>query len=117
VSLTHGEGWGMGAFEAAALGKPVLITGFGGPCEFLGDDYPGLIGYTMVPVAGWTRNASFQAPQRWALADAHDARRKLRRMVVRYGDYLEAAARVAERIVNRYAEPVVARQLIAALDG
>ena len=31
VSLTHGEGWGMGAFDAATLGKPVLITGWGSP--------------------------------------------------------------------------------------
>jgi glycosyltransferase involved in cell wall biosynthesis len=27
VSLTKGEGWGLGAFEAAAYGRPVVITG------------------------------------------------------------------------------------------
>jgi hypothetical protein len=35
VSLSHGEGWGMGAFDAATLGKPVLIAPYGGPADYL----------------------------------------------------------------------------------
>jgi glycosyltransferase involved in cell wall biosynthesis len=117
VSLTHGEGWGMGAFDAATLGKPVLITGYGGPAEYLPRGYPGLIDYAMVPVSGWSPQASFHLPQRWAQPEALDVRRKLRRMVARHADFLDAAAIAGEAIVNRYAEPVVARQLIAAIDG
>lgn len=117
VSLTHGEGWGMGAFDAATLGKPVLITGYGGPAEYLPAGYPGLIGYSMVPVAGWSPEASYRPPQRWAQADLVDAGRKLRGMVARHSDFLDAAAIASERILNRYAEPIVARQLVAALDG
>src|SRR5690606_37410272 len=30
VSLTRTEGWGLGAFEAARLGKPVVMTAYGG---------------------------------------------------------------------------------------
>lgn len=117
VSLSHGEGWGMGAFDAATLGKPVLITGFGGPAEYLGPAYPGLVAYTMVPVSGWAPEASFRPPQRWAVPDPVDAGRMLRRMVARYTDFLEPAAVVGERIANRYAEPVVARELIAAINA
>ena len=29
------EGWGLGAFEAAQLGKPVIMTGYGGQRDFL----------------------------------------------------------------------------------
>jgi len=115
VSLTHGEGWGMGAFDAATLGKPVLITGYGGPAEFLPVGYPGLIDYAMVPVSGWSPQASFQPPQRWAQPDPADTQRRLRRTVARHGEFLDAAATAGEAIVNRYAEPAVARQLIAAL--
>jgi hypothetical protein len=28
--LSHGEGWGLGAFEAGAAGIPVIVTGWGG---------------------------------------------------------------------------------------
>jgi glycosyltransferase involved in cell wall biosynthesis len=116
VSLTHGEGWGIGAFDAATLGKPVLIAPFGGPADYLPADYPGFIDYRMEPVSGWVEGASFQPPQRWAQADPVDASRKMRDAVTRYLSLLEPAAVASERIVNRYAEPVVARELIAALD-
>lgn len=116
ISLTHGEGWGMGAFDAACQGKPVLITGYGGQVDYLGADYPGLIPYGMETVSGWMPGASFQPPQRWAHADLVAAGRMMRRMVSRHGDFLEAAARVSAHLANRYAEPVVAREFLAALD-
>jgi glycosyltransferase involved in cell wall biosynthesis len=116
VSLAHGEGWGLGAFDAATLATPVLIAPYGGPLEYLPADYPGFIAYAMATVSGWTPEASFGPPQRWAQPDAGDAARKLRAAVVRYSELLEPAAIAAERITNRYAEPVVARMLVAALD-
>jgi glycosyltransferase involved in cell wall biosynthesis len=117
VSLTHGEGWGLGAYDAATLGKPVIITGWGGHLDYLGADYPGLIAYAMGPVSGWLHDASYRPAQRWAIADAGDAGRLLRGMVSRYADQLAAAAIVRERIMNGYAEPAIARQLLAAIDG
>jgi len=115
VTLTHGEGWGMGVFDAATLGKPVLLAPFGGPADYLPADYPGFIDYRMTPVSGWVESASFQPPQRWAQPDPVDAGRKMRTMVARYAEFLEPAALASERIVNRYAEPVIARALIDAL--
>ena len=117
VSLSHGEGWGMGAFDAATLGKPVLIAPYGGPAEYLPSGYPGFIDYAMAPVSGWTAGASFAPPQRWAQPDPEDAARKLRSVVARHADFLEPAAIASERIANRYAEPVVGRTLVAALYG
>ena len=35
VSFSHGEGWGLGAFEAATLGTPVLMPAWGGHRDFL----------------------------------------------------------------------------------
>jgi glycosyltransferase involved in cell wall biosynthesis len=117
VSLSHGEGWGMGAFDAATFGKPVLIAPYGGPAEYLPAGYPGFLDYTMVPVSGWTAAASFGPPQCWAQPDTEDAARKLRTVVARHADFLEPAALASEQIANRYAEPVIARTLVAALDG
>ena len=47
VSLTHSEGWGLGAFDAALHGNPSIITGWGGHLDYLGEDYPLLIDYEM----------------------------------------------------------------------
>jgi glycosyltransferase involved in cell wall biosynthesis len=117
VSVTRGEGWGLGPFDAATLAKPVIITGWGGHLDFLGADYPGLIAYTMGAVSGWLHDASYRPTQQWAIADRHDAGRLLRRMVSRYADQIPAATAARERILNAFAEPVIARRLIAAIDG
>lgn len=36
VSATRGEGFGLGAFEAAAVGNPVIMPSYGGQHQFLG---------------------------------------------------------------------------------
>lgn len=117
VSLTHGEGWGMGAFDAATLGKPVLITGWGGQLDYLGEDYPGLIRHRVTRVSGWLPHASYQPNQRWATPDIEHASELMRAAAAREPWLLEAAVRVRETLINRYAEPVVVRELLAAIDG
>jgi glycosyltransferase involved in cell wall biosynthesis len=117
VSLTHGEGWGMGAFDAAALGKPVLITGWGGQLDYLGEDYPGLIRHRMTRVVGWLPHASYQASQLWAAPDLEHAAQLMRAAAARDPALFQAAERVREEITNRFAEPIVAPQLMAAIDG
>lgn len=49
VSLTHGEGWGLGAYEAAWAGKPVVITGHGGQLDFLPPALISCVDYRLVP--------------------------------------------------------------------
>jgi glycosyltransferase involved in cell wall biosynthesis len=121
VSLTHGEGWGLGAFDAATLGKPVIITGWGGQLDYLGRDYPGLVRYEMAPVTGWQlhrkSHPGYQATQRWAITDKRHAAQLMRAAMARDSAHLAAAASVRDAIAERYAEQVIARQFIAAIDG
>ncbi|MCJ7796357.1 MAG: glycosyltransferase [Thermoleophilia bacterium] len=42
VSLSRGEGWGLGAFEAALVGNDVIANDFGGPRHFLPELLPSL---------------------------------------------------------------------------
>jgi len=35
VTVTRGEGWGLGAYEAMLIGNPVIATGYGGLTDFL----------------------------------------------------------------------------------
>lgn len=48
-SLTHGEGFGLGAFDAAAAGKPVITTGWGGVLEYLDPALGGLVDWDSAP--------------------------------------------------------------------
>jgi glycosyltransferase involved in cell wall biosynthesis len=50
VTLTRGEGWGLGAFEAAIVGNPVIAPDYSGHTHFLAS-YPGYepIDYMLTP--------------------------------------------------------------------
>lgn len=113
VSLSRAEGWGMGAFDAAALGRPVLMTGWSGQLDFLGHDHPGLIGGALAPI-DWP-GTSYGPDHRWAIADIADARSKMRYRFERRGEPDPHARLLSETIANRYAEGAVMRRLCAAI--
>jgi glycosyltransferase involved in cell wall biosynthesis len=50
VQLTRAEGFGLGIFEAYKVGNQVVTTKYGGPIDYLGSDYSGLVDYTLTPV-------------------------------------------------------------------
>lgn len=113
VSLTRAEGWGMGAFDAAALGRPVLMTGWSGQLDFLGRDHPGLVGGMLAPI-DWP-GTSYGTDHRWAVADVADARAKMRYRFAHRHAPDPHARRLSETIANRYAEGVVMRGFCAAI--
>ncbi|MGV3653590.1 MAG: hypothetical protein ACO1N5_05170 [Noviherbaspirillum sp.] len=108
ISLSRAEGWGMGAFEAALLGRPVLMTGWSGQLDFLGPDHPGLIDYRLEPI-DWP-NTTYGPDHHWAVADIADTRRKMRDLFERRGQPDEDARRLSERIANRFSEAAIMRQ-------
>ena len=118
VSLTCGEGWGLGAFEAATLGKPVIMTAWGGHTDYLGTDWPGAVPYrtTSVPLMP-PQVPSYFPSQRWAQADIAAAAALLRSTHADPEPARVAACAIRERIVERFAEPVVAAQWLEVLDG
>ena len=90
ISLCRTEGWGMGAFEAAFFGKPILMTGFGGQTDFLPADKAWLVDYTLVPVHDNQAPQSYSSNQEWAEPDLEDATRKMRYI---YDNRIEAGER------------------------
>jgi glycosyltransferase involved in cell wall biosynthesis len=67
VSLTRAEGWGLGAFEAAAAGNPVIITGFGGQREFLPVELAYFVDYELCPArALGVERRVYRGEHRWA---------------------------------------------------
>lgn len=102
VSLSRAEGWGMGAYEAALLGRPVLMTGWSGQLDFLGEDHPGLVDYQLEAI-DWP-GTTYGPDHQWAVADLADVRRKMRAQFERRGEPDEAAMRLSETICNRFSE-------------
>ena len=116
VSLSHGEGWGLGAFEAAALAKPVVMAAWGGQTDFLGDDWPGALPHRLVPAPVWPPDQPSCFPsQRWAEVDVADAAATLRALLADLGPARAAARATRERLTRDFAEPVVVNRLIEAL--
>ncbi|WP_313311586.1 hypothetical protein [Pulveribacter sp.] len=92
VSLTRTEGWGLGAFDAALCGRPVVMTGYGGQADFLPPELACLVDYRMVPAHEPVWAFSYSARDRWAAPDTAQAGRWMRALAA---DPVAAKARGA----------------------
>lgn len=118
VSLSRGEGWGLGAFDAAAHGNPVVVTGWGGTCEFLPDDYPYLVEYDLVSTANeepdeWWRP---HPGERWARARIGHAASLLRHVFEHRDDARAWGSALRARVSSEFAVVRVTGRLIDVLD-
>ena len=115
VSLTHSEGWGLGAFEAATRGKPVVMTGWGGQLEYLCPEACFLVDYSLIPVQDRLGRESYHAPQQWAQPDLPAASRWMR-WVYEHPQQARQKAKVLQKdIRDRFQESVVTDKLLAAM--
>lgn len=113
-SLTRGEGWGLGAFDAACHGNPVIMTGFGGHQDFLPPQLAYLVDYDLVAV-DIPGNQSYTVDQRWAEADMEHASRLLRQV---FENREEARARgkaLRGYVMEEFSESKVVQRLLGAL--
>lgn len=106
VSLTCAEGWGLGAFDAAVAGVPVVITGHGGQLEWLGADHPGLVPYTLT-AADHPDGTMFEAGMTWALADVDAAASMLRAAFDGRAEFVDAAPELAARLRREYSSAAI----------
>ena len=114
VSLCRSEGWGLGAFDAAVCGNPVVTTGYGGHVDFLAGS-PFLVRFDLLAVQDPAGYPSYAPDQRWAEPDVDDGAEMLRRVCSdRTGARSEAAAR-AEELRWRYRPEAVAGAFVAAV--
>ena len=122
LSLTKGEGWGLGAFEAGGLGNPVLIPRMGGQADFLPKDYKTTIDYTMVPIPYYWQEPDYRGL--WAEPSKKSAGALMQKLVQ---DYCQASSweetisyqegqKLQQFIQQNFSAEKVATQLIAALE-
>jgi glycosyltransferase involved in cell wall biosynthesis len=81
VSLSRGEGWGFGIYEAAWWGKPIIVERAGAPLEYLPPGDTDFVDCRPTPVQAPRHETSFTMEQRWAEADVAQAARLMRAML------------------------------------
>lgn len=79
VSLSKGEAWGLGAFEAALAGSTLIVTGFSGWKDYL-DDYPGAhyVNYLLTPAVAPEAVIGLSGDQNWAEPGVTHAKQLMR---------------------------------------
>lgn len=111
-SMTRGEGFYLSAFDAFNYNKDVIISSFGGQCDYLGKSYKGYIGYELVNVDFKEREIIYDNRQKWANPSVEDASVKLQTVYsnnqkrssdfVLLGDELkDICYKNSQKIVNR----------------
>jgi glycosyltransferase involved in cell wall biosynthesis len=114
VSLSHGEGWGLGAWEATLAGKPVIHTGWSSPVEFVHPQ--GLVASSTSPTYGMQDFVPFyDQSMNWGEPHLDDAIAKLRDLRTNYDRWLRTSREHRNVINNRYSLDRRIEQLQAAL--
>lgn len=116
VSLARTEGWGMGLFEAARLGKPVIACAYGGQTDYLGLDETCIVPHEMVPVNEPTWALSYRETDQWAEPSVAHASRSMRAVFESPQAFRVRAVRQSERIRREFSADAITRRLLKALD-
>jgi glycosyltransferase involved in cell wall biosynthesis len=114
VSLTHGEGWGMGTAYAASIGNPVIITGWGGQMDYIPKNYPGVLDYSLEPVIFKPGMPSYSPDQNWARADFDQAIEKMQDVHQNYHVWEKSAA-VLKDEHKKFSMENISQQFLEAL--
>jgi glycosyltransferase involved in cell wall biosynthesis len=116
VSLCRSEGWGLGAFDAAASGNPVVTTGYGGHLDYLSrSDY--LVRFDLVPVDDPAGYPSYAPDQHWAEPDLDHGAELLRQVMTHRQEAASRAASLGSEIRWRYRPQAIAAHFRSVVDA
>jgi glycosyltransferase involved in cell wall biosynthesis len=116
VSFSSCEGFGLSCFDAATYGRPVIAVAYGGPLDYLGDDWPGRIPHRLIPCRAPPECGLFDTDQSWPELDDTVAFAHMRAFVKDRTPFATAAIWTSAIIHQRFGAAAVGRQLMAALD-
>ena len=113
VSLHRSEGFGRGPAEAMWLGKPVIVTAYGGNVDFTLPDNSLLVDYELIKVRAG--EYPFFYGQVWASPDEEHAARQMRRLVDEPGLAQELGRRGAALMRSDYSARAVGKHYFERL--
>jgi glycosyltransferase involved in cell wall biosynthesis len=115
VSLTHGEGWGLGAFDAASLGKPVIAPAWGGLRDFMGDHWLGAVQYNEALMRLSPGPDARIGEQIWCAPNEAHASQLMHHFMLDPAPFQSQAVHIRQRVLNRFSEPQIGAQFAALL--
>lgn len=119
VTWSRCEGFGLGSYDAACLGKPVIAVNYGGPRDYLGDDVGdarlGLIPYRLVPCQPIAGFGWFDDQQKWPEPDDTQALALMRDALQRPQVWHAQAQARAQQLAQTFADAPLCLALEAAL--
>jgi len=116
VSLARSEGFGLGGFDAATHGRPVIAVGYGGPIDYLGVDWRGRVPHRMVPAENLSGYEWFGDGHLWPEPDDEAAFALMRDFAADPAPFRAEAEAASIRIREEFGADAVTRRLLAALD-
>ena len=116
VSLSRSEGFGLGGFDAATHGRPVITVDYGGPIDYLGADWRGRVPYRMAPAENLSGYEWFDDGHSWPEPDDAAAFALMREFAADPAPFRAEAEATSTRIRREFGAEAVTRRLLAALD-
>lgn len=117
ISLCHAEGWGLGPFDAAAFGKGVIITAYGGHLDYLPPDLAYLVDCKMIPVWDDSFPKDRYQGHHWAEPDMYHASKLMRYVYENRAEVRERGAALSRHIKTSFNEKSVTEIFVRTLKG
>lgn len=116
ISLTHAEGWGLGAFDAASYGNPVIMTAYGGQLDYL-TDKAYLVDYATVPVRDALGKKSYSENQNWAAPNVNHASSFMRYVFDNQAEARRRGDQLRDHIRSNFNESLIIKSLCASISA
>ena len=102
VSFTKGEGYGRPLAEAAITGKPVIVSNWSGPVDFIKPEYNILIGGELKNVHKSAANQWILKESEWFNIDTAIASRALKDVFKHYKKYWESSRKQTQYLKDNF---------------
>jgi glycosyltransferase involved in cell wall biosynthesis len=119
VSLTRCEGWGLGAYEAAFHGKPVVMTRYGGQADFLPEDLCYPVPYELVPAQpiGEMESYSYTPDGKWAEPDLDSGAKLMRHVYANRQEAKDRGLQLRRFVETKFRPADVGREMIEFIES
>jgi glycosyltransferase involved in cell wall biosynthesis len=115
VSLDRGEGFGLGAFQAGAVGNPIVVTGFGGALEYAKPEHSYLVDYVETPVYGMPWSPWYLLEQDWAHPSATHGAKLMKHVFENQDEAKQKGLMLQKYIEKNFSRRVIGQKIVDAI--